>query len=84
MARELGESRAELHSSKLDPEERKRLLHEDASEEAFEASAEIAATRNVPVDLPSSSATRSFPSPAIKNIDSQNSFFRNFTRQPQC
>ncbi len=34
---ELGESRAELHSSKLDPEERKRLLHEDASEEAFEA-----------------------------------------------
>ena len=34
---QLGESRDELHSSKLDPEERKRLLHEDASEEAFEA-----------------------------------------------
>jgi len=34
---QLGEARDKLHSSKLDPEERKRLLHEDASEEAFEA-----------------------------------------------
>ncbi len=33
----LGEARDKLLSSKLDPEERKRLLHEDASEEAFEA-----------------------------------------------
>ena len=34
---QLGEVRDRLQSSKLDPEERKRLLHEDASEEAFEA-----------------------------------------------
>ena len=34
---QLGEVRDKLQSSKLDPEERKRLLHEDASEEAFEA-----------------------------------------------
>jgi precorrin-2 dehydrogenase/sirohydrochlorin ferrochelatase len=34
---QLGEARDKLHSAKLDPEERKRLLHEDASEEAFEA-----------------------------------------------
>ena len=34
---QLGEARDQLHSTKLDPEERKRLLHEDASEEAFEA-----------------------------------------------
>ena len=33
---QLGEVRDKLQSSKLDPEERKRLLHEDASEEAFE------------------------------------------------
>jgi precorrin-2 dehydrogenase/sirohydrochlorin ferrochelatase len=33
----LGGARDKLLSSKLDPEERKRLLHEDASEEAFEA-----------------------------------------------
>ena len=33
----LGEARDKLFSTKLDPEERKRLLHEDASEEAFEA-----------------------------------------------
>jgi precorrin-2 dehydrogenase / sirohydrochlorin ferrochelatase len=34
---QLGETRDRLHSSKLDSEERKRLLHEDASEEAFQA-----------------------------------------------
>jgi precorrin-2 dehydrogenase/sirohydrochlorin ferrochelatase len=34
---QLGEARDKLLSTKLDPEERKRLLHEDASEEAFEA-----------------------------------------------
>src|SRR6267143_531492 len=34
---QLGEARDKLHSAKLDPEDRKRLLHEDASEEAFEA-----------------------------------------------
>jgi precorrin-2 dehydrogenase/sirohydrochlorin ferrochelatase len=33
----LGEARDKLFSTKLDPEERKRLLHEDASEEAFKA-----------------------------------------------
>jgi precorrin-2 dehydrogenase/sirohydrochlorin ferrochelatase len=34
---QLGEAREKLLSSKLDPTDRKRLLHEDASEEAFEA-----------------------------------------------
>jgi precorrin-2 dehydrogenase/sirohydrochlorin ferrochelatase len=34
---QLGEAREKLQSASLDPEERKRLLHEDASEEAFEA-----------------------------------------------
>jgi precorrin-2 dehydrogenase/sirohydrochlorin ferrochelatase len=34
---QLGEARDKFFSTKLDPEERKRLLHEDASEEAFEA-----------------------------------------------
>jgi len=34
---QLGEVRDQLQSAKLDAEERKRLLHEDASEEAFEA-----------------------------------------------
>ncbi len=34
---QLGEARQKLHSAKMDPEERKRLLHQDASEEAFEA-----------------------------------------------
>jgi precorrin-2 dehydrogenase/sirohydrochlorin ferrochelatase len=34
---QLGIARDELQSDKLDPEERKRLLHEDASEEAFES-----------------------------------------------
>jgi precorrin-2 dehydrogenase/sirohydrochlorin ferrochelatase len=33
----LGDTRDKLFSSKLDPEERKRLLHEAASEEAFES-----------------------------------------------
>ena len=33
---QLGEAREKLHSAGLDPEERKRLLHEQASEEAFE------------------------------------------------
>jgi precorrin-2 dehydrogenase / sirohydrochlorin ferrochelatase len=33
----LGEGRDELFSGMLDPEERKRLLHQDASEEAFKA-----------------------------------------------
>ncbi len=34
---QLGEARDKLHSAKMDPEERKRLLHEAASEEAFES-----------------------------------------------
>ena len=34
---QLGEARDKLQSASLDPEERKRLLHENASEEAFEA-----------------------------------------------
>ncbi len=34
---QLGEARDKLFSKKLDPEERKRLLHEDASDEAFQA-----------------------------------------------
>jgi precorrin-2 dehydrogenase/sirohydrochlorin ferrochelatase len=34
---QLGETRTSLHSTDMDPEERKRLLHEDATEEAFEA-----------------------------------------------
>jgi precorrin-2 dehydrogenase/sirohydrochlorin ferrochelatase len=33
----LGEARDKLFSSKMDPEERKRLLHQQASAEAFEA-----------------------------------------------
>jgi len=32
---ELGEKRDQLHAAKIDPEERKRILHEMASEEAF-------------------------------------------------
>jgi precorrin-2 dehydrogenase/sirohydrochlorin ferrochelatase len=34
---QLSEAREKLHATKIDPEERKRLLHEQASEEAFEA-----------------------------------------------
>jgi precorrin-2 dehydrogenase / sirohydrochlorin ferrochelatase len=34
---QLGEAREKLYSTEMDPEERKRLLHEHASEEAFEA-----------------------------------------------
>jgi precorrin-2 dehydrogenase len=34
---QLGEARDRLHSTDMDPEERKRLLHEHATEEAFEA-----------------------------------------------
>jgi precorrin-2 dehydrogenase / sirohydrochlorin ferrochelatase len=34
---QLSEAREKLHSTKMDPEERKRLLHEHASEKAFEA-----------------------------------------------
>ena len=34
---QLGMARGKLQSASLDPEERKRLLHEDASEEAFES-----------------------------------------------
>ena len=34
---QLGEARDQLHSTKMDPDERKRMLHEDASEEAFES-----------------------------------------------
>jgi precorrin-2 dehydrogenase len=34
---QLGEAREKLHSAKMDPEERKRLLHQEASEEAFDA-----------------------------------------------
>jgi precorrin-2 dehydrogenase / sirohydrochlorin ferrochelatase len=34
---QLGEARDRLHSAKLHPEKRKRLLHEDASDEAFNA-----------------------------------------------
>ncbi len=34
---QLGEAREKLYSAKMDPEVRKRLLHQDAREEAFEA-----------------------------------------------
>ncbi len=34
---QLGDSRDKLQAGRLDPDERKRLLHEDASAEAFEA-----------------------------------------------
>ncbi len=34
---QLGDARDKLYSAKMDPEERKRLLHQEASEEAFEA-----------------------------------------------
>jgi precorrin-2 dehydrogenase/sirohydrochlorin ferrochelatase len=34
---QLGEARDKLYSARLDPEERKRMLHEDASDEAFQA-----------------------------------------------
>jgi precorrin-2 dehydrogenase/sirohydrochlorin ferrochelatase len=34
---QLGEAREKLHSANMDPEERKRLLHLDATDEAFEA-----------------------------------------------
>lgn len=34
---QLGEARQKLHSAEMDPDERKRLLHADATEEAFEA-----------------------------------------------
>jgi precorrin-2 dehydrogenase/sirohydrochlorin ferrochelatase len=34
---QLGEDREKLHSTDMDPEERKRLLHQHATEEAFEA-----------------------------------------------
>ena len=34
---QLGEARDRLRSANANPEQRKRLLHEDASEEAFEA-----------------------------------------------
>jgi precorrin-2 dehydrogenase/sirohydrochlorin ferrochelatase len=34
---QLGDAREKLHAARMDPEERKRLLHQDASEEAFEA-----------------------------------------------
>ena len=34
---QLGKAREKLYSTKIDPEEQKRLLHEQASEEAFEA-----------------------------------------------
>jgi precorrin-2 dehydrogenase / sirohydrochlorin ferrochelatase len=34
---QLGEARDKLHSTDMDPEERKRLLHQHATEEAFEA-----------------------------------------------
>src|SRR6266436_1177747 len=34
---QLGDAREKLRSAKMDPEERKRLLHQEASEEAFEA-----------------------------------------------
>jgi precorrin-2 dehydrogenase/sirohydrochlorin ferrochelatase len=33
----LGEARDKLHAAEMDPDERKRLLHADATEEAFEA-----------------------------------------------
>jgi len=33
---QLGEARAKLHATEMDPEERKRLLHEASSEQAFE------------------------------------------------
>jgi precorrin-2 dehydrogenase/sirohydrochlorin ferrochelatase len=45
----LGEAREKLHSASLDSEERKRLLREDASEEAFESF-----RRNHPRSKPSS------------------------------
>jgi precorrin-2 dehydrogenase/sirohydrochlorin ferrochelatase len=34
---QLGEARDKLHATDMDPDERKRLLHENATEEAFEA-----------------------------------------------
>ncbi len=34
---QLGETRDKLHAIDMDPDKRKRLLHEDATEEAFEA-----------------------------------------------
>jgi precorrin-2 dehydrogenase/sirohydrochlorin ferrochelatase len=34
---QLGEARDKLHATDMDPDERKRLLHADATEEAFEA-----------------------------------------------
>jgi len=34
---ELGQERDKLHSTNMDPDQRKRLLHKQASEEAFEA-----------------------------------------------
>ncbi|HEY6268048.1 MAG TPA: bifunctional precorrin-2 dehydrogenase/sirohydrochlorin ferrochelatase [Candidatus Acidoferrum sp.] len=34
---QLGESRDKLHATDMDPDERKRVLHADATEEAFEA-----------------------------------------------
>jgi len=34
---QLGEARDKLHATDLDPDQRKRLLHADATEEAFEA-----------------------------------------------
>jgi precorrin-2 dehydrogenase/sirohydrochlorin ferrochelatase len=34
---QLGEARDRLHAADMDPDERKRLLHADATEEAFEA-----------------------------------------------
>jgi precorrin-2 dehydrogenase/sirohydrochlorin ferrochelatase len=34
---QLGEARGKLFAAKMDPEDRKRLLHQQASEEAFEA-----------------------------------------------
>jgi precorrin-2 dehydrogenase/sirohydrochlorin ferrochelatase len=34
---QLGEARDKLHSIEMDPEERKRLLHEDTTDEAFQA-----------------------------------------------
>jgi precorrin-2 dehydrogenase / sirohydrochlorin ferrochelatase len=33
----LGEAREKLHATEMDPDERKRLLHADASEDAFQA-----------------------------------------------
>ena len=34
---QLGEARDKLHATEMDPDERKRLLHADATEEAFQA-----------------------------------------------